>query len=113
MKQLPRHYRAFQKEYPGIAAAYEQLGAVVHGGGPLDAHTRALVKCALAIGAGLEGGTHAQVRKALAAGVPAEELRQIALLAITTVGFPSAMAALSWIDDLAGPRGSRKPARRR
>ena len=68
MRTLPKHFTAFQKTYPKVASAYEQFGAAVHAAGPLDARTRTLVKCAIAIAAGLEGGTHAQVRKALDAG---------------------------------------------
>ena len=100
MKPLPKRYTRFQKQHPGIAAAYEQLGAACHAAGPLDAKTRALVKVALSVGAKLEGGAHSHVRKALEAGVGEDELRHVALLAIPTLGFPSAMAAMSWIDDV-------------
>jgi 4-carboxymuconolactone decarboxylase len=100
MKPLPKRYVGFQKQYPGIAEAYEQLGAACHGIGPLDEKTRALVKVALSVGAKLEGGAHSHVRKALEAGVQEDELRHVALLAIPTIGFPSAMAAMSWIDDV-------------
>ena len=112
MRTLPKHFTGFQKAYPDVASAYEQFGAAVHAAGPLDARTRMLVKCAIAIAAGLEGGTHAQVRKALDAGVTAEELHHVALLAMPTVGFPAAMAALSWIDDLTAARRRRKRSRR-
>ena len=69
--------------------------------GPIDAKTRRLVKVALAIGAGLEGAVHSHVRRALAEGVPAEELKHIALLAMPTLGFPASLRALTWIEDLA------------
>lgn len=88
MNPLPERYVRFQKQYPGIAKAYEQLGAACHAAGPLDAKTRALVKVALSVGAKLEGGAHSHVRKALEAGVGENELRQVALLAIPTLGFP-------------------------
>jgi alkylhydroperoxidase/carboxymuconolactone decarboxylase family protein YurZ len=39
-------------------------------------------------------------RKALALGVEPDQLRQAALLAITTVGFPNAMATLQWIEEI-------------
>jgi alkylhydroperoxidase/carboxymuconolactone decarboxylase family protein YurZ len=99
-KELPKRYREFSDRYPEIAAEYEKLGSLIHGRSTLDARTRALVKLALAVGARMEGGVHAQVRKALAAGVKPDELRQVGLLSITTIGFPAAMAAMSWIDDL-------------
>ncbi|MEX0601993.1 MAG: carboxymuconolactone decarboxylase family protein [Bacteroidota bacterium] len=102
MSQLPKRYVAFTETYPAIARAYESLGEACHGAGPLDKKTRALVKLALSVGAQLEGGAHSHVRKALEAGATKEELRHIALLAIQTIGFPSAMAAMSWIDDIVG-----------
>ncbi len=101
--KIPVSYAAFQESYPAIFAAYEQLGAAVHGEGPLDDGTRALVKLALAIGVGAEGAVHSHTRKCLEAGHSAAAIRQVALLAIPTAGFPAGMAALSWINDILGP----------
>jgi alkylhydroperoxidase/carboxymuconolactone decarboxylase family protein YurZ len=39
------------------------------------------------------------VRRALSAGVTPDELRHVALLGITTLGFPSAMAVRGMIED--------------
>lgn len=112
MAKLPKRFVQFTESYPALALAYEQLGVQCHGAGPLDERARALVKLALAIGDRQEGGVHAQVRKALSAGLTPEELRHAAILAIPTVGFPSAMAALSWIEDLLGPPSKRARAKR-
>ncbi len=106
MRKIPKRYQEFTKKYRDIAKAYEELGAACHGAGPLDEKTRALVKLAISIGARIEGGAHSHVRKALDAGASPEELRHVALLAIQTIGFPPAMAALSWIDDIIRPNGS-------
>jgi len=100
MAKLPRRFERFLKEYPEIAVAYESLGDAVHKQGPLDEKTRALVKIALAAGSKMEGAVHAQVRKALKLKITKAEIRQIALLAIPTIGFPAAMAVMSWIDDI-------------
>ena len=100
MSKPPKRFVEFTKKYPRIAAAYDQLGSAVHGEGPLDEKTRALVKVGISIGAKLEGGLHAHARKAITAGVSRDELYHAALLAIPTIGFPSAMAAMSWIDDV-------------
>ncbi|MCQ3980271.1 MAG: carboxymuconolactone decarboxylase family protein, partial [Anaerolineae bacterium] len=75
-------------------------GAAVHAAGPLDEKSRALVKLALAVGAQREGAAHAHVRKLVELGVSADEIRQVALLAIPTLGFPTTMAALTWIEDI-------------
>ncbi len=97
---LPEQFISFMDEYPEIHRHYEALGKACHEAGPLDAGTRRLVKLALSIACGSEGAVHAQVRRALDEGVPEEALKQIALLAIPTIGFPKSMAALTWIKDL-------------
>ena len=58
------------------------------------------MKLAMAIGAGSEGAVHSHARQALEEGISAEEVRQVCNLAITTLGFPAAMAALSWVNDM-------------
>ena len=35
-------------------------------------------------------------------GLSPDELRHVAILAVTTLGWPSAMAALTWIEDVVG-----------
>ena len=100
MKALPNWYQDFRKHYPQISAASDALGETVSAAGPLDEKTRELVKLGIALGAGLEGGVHAHVRRACAAGASTDEIRHAALLAISTLGFPAAMAGLSWVEDL-------------
>jgi 4-carboxymuconolactone decarboxylase len=39
-------------------------------------------------------------RQALEAGATRDEIEHVALLAVTTTGFPNAVAALSWIDEV-------------
>ena len=84
---------------PEIWKAFNSLAQACHNAGPLDEKTRRLVKLAIAVGAGTEGGTHSAVRHASEAGVTAEEMAHVALLSITTIGFPAAGRALSWIQD--------------
>ena len=98
-QELPKVYRSFQDQYPSIWEAYDRLGAAVHQHGPLDEKTRELVKLGIAVGARLEGAVHAHVRKALDAGAAPEEIRQVVLLSIPTIGFPTMMAALTWVED--------------
>ncbi len=101
-EQLPTHFMAFTSKYPDIAKAYYDLGEAVHQAGPLDEKTRALVKCALAGAARLEGGFHAQVRKAKQLGISIAEVQHVALLALPTLGFPHTITLLSWINDVYG-----------
>lgn len=100
MAQLPKRFERFLKEYPEVAVAYENLGDAVHKQGPLDEKTRALIKIAIAAGSKMEGAVHAQVRKALKLKLTKAEIRQVALLSIPTIGFPAAMAVMSWMDDI-------------
>jgi len=80
--------------------AYEALGTALAEAGPLDAKTRALVKLALAAGAWREGAVHSHTRRALDAGCRPDEIRHVILLGTTTLGFPSMMAALTWVEDV-------------
>jgi alkylhydroperoxidase/carboxymuconolactone decarboxylase family protein YurZ len=100
MSVLPKRFERFLREYPEIAVAYETLGDAIHREGSLTEKERVLVKLAISAGAGMEGAVHAQVRKALKAKLTKSEIRQVALLAIPTVGFPASMAVMSWIDDI-------------
>lgn len=97
---IPKRFQKFTEDYPDVASAYEALGSAVHNAGPLDEKTRSLIKLAISTGAGLQGAVHSHVRKALKAGASIEEMRQTVLLALPTIGLPSMMAALSWLDDI-------------
>lgn len=98
-QNLPRPVEDFKEAYADAWQAFAQLGSLCHEAGPLDEKARRLVKVALAIGAGLEGGTHSAVRNALAAGVSPDEVKHVAVLGVTTIGFPAAVRALTWIRD--------------
>ncbi|MBI1295611.1 carboxymuconolactone decarboxylase family protein [bacterium] len=98
--KLPNAYQSFQEQYPDVFNAYNQLGSAVHSQGPLEETTRDLVKLALAIGIGSEGAVHSHTRKALASGATPEEIRQVVLLSLPTIGFPKMMAALTWVEDI-------------
>ena len=98
-ENLPRPFENFVNEFPDVWNAFDRLGEACHQTAAFDEKTRRLVKLAIAVGAGLEGGTHSAVRQALTAGVTEEEIKSVAILAITTLGFPSAMRSLTWIKD--------------
>lgn len=100
MSKIPKRFKKFTEDYPEVAKAYEELGDAVHSAGPLDEKTRALIKLAISTGARLEGAVHSHARKAINAGCSADEMRHVALLSLPTIGLPSMMAALSWIDDI-------------
>jgi 4-carboxymuconolactone decarboxylase len=101
---LPDAYRAFRASYPGIAGALDELGEVTGRAGPLDERTRRLVHLGIAIGALAEGAVRSNVRRALDAGATVDEVRHVSLLAITTSGFPTAIAGLGWTEEVVATR---------
>lgn len=98
--ELPSTAGDVAERYPDVWDRYAALGKRTAEAGPIDGETKRLVKLALAIGAQSEGAVHSHVRRGLDEGLSPETLRHAALLAIPTLGFPQAVAAMSWIDDL-------------
>ena len=96
---LPKSVERFSKSYAKVWQTFQQLGEECHRAGPLDSRVRRLVKVGIAAGAQSEGAVHSAVRHARTAGVSPDEIRHAILLAITTIGFPRAMAALTWAED--------------
>ena len=101
-QHLPKIYLAFRGAHPEVATALDELGRATEQGGPLDARTQRLVKLALAVGSLAEGAARSNARKALEAGDTAAEIRHVALLVITSCGFPTAIAGLGWIEEVLG-----------
>lgn len=88
-----------RKSHPKVWEHFTSLAQTCHEAGPLDEKTRRLVKLALAIAADSEGGTHSAVRHCQEAGISLAEMEHVVMLGITTLGFPAAGRALSWIHD--------------
>lgn len=104
---LPSGAAEVARRYPAIWETYAKLGEACATSGPLDRRTLRLVKLAFAIGASSEGAVHSHTRRALDEGLAGEVLKQVALLAIPTLGFPHAVRALTWIEDVTDPDRSR------
>ena len=98
--QLPEFFQKVIKKYPQIRESYEKMGESASMLEALDERGQRLVKLGIAIGARLEGAVHSHVRKCKQAGISDEEIYHAAILAITTIGWPAAMASISWIDDI-------------
>jgi alkylhydroperoxidase/carboxymuconolactone decarboxylase family protein YurZ len=98
---LPLPYQKFRERYPDLAKDFESLGEKCHNAGPLDERSSRLVKLGIAISTLSKGGIKSQARKALSAGFSVDELHHAALLALPTIGFPSMIAAMGWIDEAA------------
>jgi 4-carboxymuconolactone decarboxylase len=98
--KLPGSLQTFRKSYPAVWKRFQALGEECHRAGPLEERVRRIVKVAIAAAAQSEGAVHSAVRNARAAGVSTDEIRHAILLTTTTIGFPRAMAALTWAEDI-------------
>ncbi len=102
---LPKVYERFTADYPDVMAAYTALAERLHGSGPLTARERRLTKLGVAIGRESDGAVRSHARKALAEGIEPEAIREAAVLAISTAGYPAAMAAYGWINEVLDREG--------
>lgn len=97
---VPKPFSRLQQRYPDLVEAYEALGRAATGAGPLGERELRLVKFALAVGTGHQGAVHSHARRALEAGLGPDELRHAVLQGTTTLGFPSMMRAMTWLEDV-------------
>lgn len=95
----PKFYRTVAKEHPALIEAVDAVGRAVRDAGPLREKTIQLVQLAAAAAVRSEGAVHSHVRRALAAGVSASEIRHAVIVLTSTIGFPGVMAALTWVED--------------
>jgi 4-carboxymuconolactone decarboxylase len=102
---LPQVFERFGSDYPAVMEAFRGLADRLHEAGPLSARERRLAKLGIAIGRESEGGVRSHARKALAEGIERDAVRHVALLAISTGGYPAAMAAFGWINEVLDPEG--------
>jgi len=95
-----RTYDEISNLYPEVIAAQEKLGITIRELGSLDEKTSHLIQLAAAATAKSEGAVHSHTKRAMKAGAVKEEIYQTLLLLISTIGFPQAMAAISWCRDI-------------
>ena len=102
---LPEIYQHFQRRFPTVKEAFDALGAAEHDAGPLGERDRRLIKLGIAVGAESEGGVRSHVRKLLGIGVSEAEILHSIVLALTTIGFASTNASLSWAEEVLSEEG--------
>ncbi len=100
MPKLPGAAGAIAENHPDVWKAYQALGEASANAGPLSDREKRLVKLALAVGAGSEGAVHSHARRGKAEGLTKDDMVHVAMLAIGTLGFPQAVAAKTWIEDI-------------
>lgn len=99
-KYLPEVHVRFLERFPDVAEAHGELARIVRERNSFDDRTDRLIKLAVAVGSEAEGAVRSNVRKALQHGATVEDVQAVALAAITTCGFPTAIAALGWIESV-------------
>jgi len=105
--KVPGTFKQFVARFPELGKAHEQIAAAVEAAGPLDRKMQELIKIGLSVGAGLESGVRAHIRRALREGASPAEIEQSILLAYNTCGWPRMVAAWRWMNEqLGGQQGS-------
>jgi 4-carboxymuconolactone decarboxylase len=88
------------ESHPELWEAYQKLGSLISEAGPLNERERRLVHLAYALGSNSEGAAHSHTRRALSEGISEAALEHVALLAVTTLGWPQAVRALTLVQDV-------------
>ena len=101
---LPDVYVDFRSRFPTVAAAHDGLAREIDIAGPLDTRTARLVKLGMAVASHSRGAVRSNVRKALDAGAEPAEIEHVILLALTTSGLPTVIAAWQWAQDVLADR---------
>ena len=98
-QNMPRSWNRFAARYPAVAAGYDTLSDACRRAGPLDEQSVALAKLAVSVGGGIDRTVHVHAKKALRVGVSPDALRQVAVIAMPTIGLARALDALRWIEE--------------
>jgi AhpD family alkylhydroperoxidase len=96
----PKTYLDLRKKHGNFMEAVEALGLAAKRSGPLDEKTAQFVQLAAAASVRSEGSVHSHVRRARDAGATPEEIRHALILLVSTIGFPTVVAALTWAEDV-------------
>jgi len=99
-KEVPDMYTRLKRRHSRLFAAAEAVGEAARAEGPLDSKSVQLIQLAAAAAIRSEGAVHSHARRALDAGASAAEIRHALVALVSTIGFPSVVAASSWADDI-------------
>lgn len=101
---LPDVYVDFRSRFPSVAAAHDGLAREIDTASSLDTRTARLVKLGMAVASQSQGAVRSNVRKSLDAGTEPAEIEHVILLALTTSGLPTVIAAWQWAQDVLAKR---------
>lgn len=97
--QLPKTFSSIKAQHAKLAQAVEELGKAAKQEGPIDEKNAQLIQLAAAASIHSQGAVHSHARRAIEAGATPEEVCHAVILLTSTIGFPTAMAALSWVEE--------------
>lgn len=100
MSKIPSHYLKVKENHPEYIKAVEALGEAAKNAGPIDKKTAHLIQLGAAVTNRSEGSVHSHTRQLLGMGVGPDEIRHSVILLTNTIGFPNAMAGLTWVNDV-------------
>jgi AhpD family alkylhydroperoxidase len=100
MAQYPKNYNWITSKFGQVIEAHQRLGQELTKAGPIDEKTGHLIQLAAAAATRSEGAVHSHHKRALGAGAKPDEIYHTLVLLISTIGFPTVAAALSWANDL-------------
>lgn len=100
MSDYSDNYEWLLAKYGTVMDSHQSMGKVLRAAGPIDEKTAHLVQLAAAAASRSEGSVHSHCRRALDAGATPDEIYHALVLLISTIGFPTVAAALSWARDV-------------
>jgi len=98
--KISEHYTNVNKLFPEYLEGIERLSEVIKDLGPIDEKRAQLLKLAASVAIKSEVATHNHVKRALEAGASKDEIRHAVVLLSNTIGYPSVMEGLSWVNDI-------------
>lgn len=96
----PKTYQVVKERHPEFLEAVEELARKTREEGPLDEKTAHLIQLAAAVAVRSEGAVHSHAKRAMAAGAHRDEIYHTLILLTTTIGFPTVVAGISWVNDV-------------
>ena len=99
-KPTQEHYLNNREKFPEYFKKLEELGEQTKKQSPFEEKTIQLIQLAGSVASASEGATHSHTKQALESGASKEEIQHTVLLLTSTIGFPSTMAGLSWVNDI-------------
>ena len=100
MLKYSDNYTWLETNFGSVLHSHQDLGKALREAGPLDEKTAQLTQLAAAAAIRSEGSVHSHVKRAMEAGASSNEIYHTLILLISTIGFPTTAAALSWAKDI-------------